>query len=143
MDYSNILVVDFNVLFSAVISKGNSLSVFIENFRKKRFEFIAPQFLLIEFGNNSQRIAGKTKLSLQETLEMTEFVISQIKFIQDKYFEDKLQEAKSILKDHEKDIPYLALALKNSCLILSGDKTLKEFCPSKVKSPREILTELL
>lgn len=132
-------VVDSNVVISAALNRGNSLNVFLKNFTKKKFDFIAPLFLIIEVGKHTEKIARKTNLSPEESLEMLEFVISQIKFIQDDEFTDKMKEAREILKNHNKDVHYLALALKFNCEIFSGDKTLKSIIPDKVITPKEIL----
>src|SRR3989344_4347853 len=106
------VVVDSNVVISAALSRGNSLNVFIRNFEKNKFAFIAPQFLIIEVGKHTEKIANKTNLLREETLEIIEFIINQITFFQDNDFIDKIAEAREILKKHEKDVHYLALALK-------------------------------
>lgn len=67
--------------------------------------------------------------------------MKQVKLIPDSGFKDKLGEARKILKEHHKDIHYLALALKFNCNIFSGDKIFKRLCPNKIKTPREILEE--
>jgi len=92
---------------------------------------------------HTDKIAEKTKLSSQETLDILEFIINQISFIDDNSFKGKLNEARSILNEHIKDVPYLALALEFDCNILSGDKILKQLCPERVRNPREILQEFI
>ena len=42
------LVVDANVVFSALVKKGIAFSVFLLNSLSKKFEFIAPEYLWIE-----------------------------------------------------------------------------------------------
>lgn len=135
----NDFVIDFNIVFSAVLNKGHSLEIFINNFLKEKFSFIAPQYLLIELNKHTNRITQKTSFSFDEVLDIISFVTDQITFIPDQEFIDRLSDAKNILKDHEKDVPYLALALVKNCDILSGDKTLKKLCPNKVKTPKEVL----
>lgn len=44
-----------------------------------------------------------------------------------------------MLEGHEKDVPYVALALKLDCKIFSGDKILKSFIPDKIITPKELL----
>ena len=133
------LVVDSNVVISAVLNKGNILDIFIKNFLEKRLDFIAPNFLILEIGKHTEKIGKMTKFSSEEVLEMLEFVVGQITFVSDEYFKDKIGEARTILKNHEKDVPYLALSLAFNCKIFSGDKVLKSIIPSNVKSPQEIL----
>lgn len=136
-------VVDSNVIISAALNRGNSLNVFLQNFSKRRFNFIAPLFLIIEVGKHTEKIARKTNLSFEESLEILEFIINQIKFIQDDEFKDKLPEARKILRLHNKDAHYLALALAFNCKIFSGDKTLKSIIPDKVVTPKDLLDEFL
>lgn len=140
---SVLLVVDSNVVISAALNRGNSLNVFLQNFEKDMFEFIAPQFLIIEIGKHTDKIAKKTNLSFNESSEVLTFIIDQITFYQDNEFSDKIKEARVMLKEHGKDVHYLALALAKNCDIFSGDKTFRDLCPEKVKTPRELLEELL
>ena len=141
MQNEELFVVDVNVVISAVFNKGDSLNVFFWNALYNKFNFIAPQFLYIELGKHTDRIARETKYSLLEATKILKFVIKQIKFVSDTEFSDKIEEAKKILKGHEKDVPYLALALKFNCIIFSGDKELKRLIPDKVKTPKELLEE--
>ena len=135
------LVVDPNVIISALITKGNSSEVFSLNFILEKFVLIAPNFLIIELGNHTEKIMKKTRLSQDAIKETLELVLSQITFISEEEFKDKRDEAKRILQKHEKDSPYLALALAFNCKIFSGDKTLKTIIPDKVVTPKELLDE--
>ena len=137
------LVVDINVILSALISRGNSSRIFKLNSEKNKFDLIAPQFILIEAGKHLAEMAKRSSLSFEETQEDLELIINQIKFLPDEDYKDKLKDAKEILIGHEKDVHYLALALKFNCDIFSGDKVLKQLCPDKVKNPKEILNELI
>ena len=136
------LVVDINVVLSALISHGDSSKVFKLNSDKRKFDLIAPQFILIEAGKHLAEIAKRSSLPFGEAQEDLELITSQIKFFPEEDYKDKLKEAKDILKEHEKDSHYLALALKFNCDVFSGDKVFKQLCPDKVKNPREILDEL-
>ena len=130
------LVIDPNVIISAVIKKGNISEIFSLNYIIKKFNFIAPNFLILELGNHTAEILEKTYFSEKIMKEELEFVLSQITYIPDEEFNNKFAEAKKILKGHEKDIPYLALALAFNCNILSGDKTFKSIVPDRVKTPK-------
>lgn len=136
------LVTDINAILSALISHGNSFMIFKLNAEKKKFFFIAPEFILIEAGKHLAEIARRSALPFEETQKDIEFIKEQIHFISEEYYEGKNKEARAILKGHEKDVPYLALALEMNCKILSGDKVFKQLCPDIVKNPKEILDEL-
>ncbi len=137
-----LLIVDINVVLSALVSHGDSSRVFILNAQKNKFRLISPQFFLIEAGKHTTEIAERSALSLEEALKDVEFIMKQITLVSEDEYKDKENEAKQILKGHEKDVPYLALSLKYDCNIFSGDKIFKQFCPERVKTPREILEEL-
>ncbi len=133
------VVIDVNVILSSLLSKGNSFNVFVLNNLFNKFEFLAPEFLLVELEKHKEEFFKRTKLSKQEFEEVMEFVLEQIIFIPKSEFSEFLPEAKKLLSTHLKDVQYLALSLKLSCPIFSGDKILKRLFPSKVLSPKEML----
>jgi predicted nucleic acid-binding protein len=135
------LVVDVNVIISSLLRMGNSLLVFKMNPILKRYDLISPEFAMIEFNNHSSEIAQRSRLSIEEATKVMDFISKQIRLVSKEEFSDKLKEAREILKDHIKDLPYLALALKFNCNIFSGDRIFKDICPDKVKTPKEILEE--
>ncbi len=130
------LVVDVNVVFSALVNKGESARVFEVNKRQKSFDFIAPEFMLSELQRNFDKLQRMTKLTKEEISAAFVFITKQITFIPFSVFSDKLPEA--ILLNYN-DSPYLALALTYKCPILSGDKGLKKQTKIRVFSPRETL----
>lgn len=135
------LVVDPNVFISALIMKGNSSKVFSLNSIIQKFDFIAPNFLILEVGKHTERITNKTHSSQNDIEEQVEFLLNEITIIPDDEYKNKLEEARQLLKEHKKDAPYVALALAFNCKILSGDKTLKELVPDMVFTPRQVLDE--
>jgi len=76
-------------------------------------------------------------------LEDLDFVLNEIRIVSKSGYEDKIEEARKILKYHWKDFPYLALSLKFNCKIFSGDKRLKKIIPERVITPKELLDEFL
>ena len=137
------IVVDVNVIISSLLSNGMSFDVFLLNSLLKKFDFIAPEYLLMELERHEQELLDYTKISQQDFKNVLEFIIEEITFIPHSNFSDKLVEARSFLSKHTKDVPYLALSLKcNSCPIFSGDKILKKLSPVNVLSPRDLLDVL-
>lgn len=136
------LVVDVNVVISALMHKGDSLEVFLQNLNKEKFNLFAPYFLLIELSKYTEKIMKKTKLLQDEVLELASFITNQIVLVSENEFGDRIADAQEMLKDHYKDAPYLALALAYNCDLFSGDKVLKNLCPIIIKNPKEILQEL-
>jgi predicted nucleic acid-binding protein len=60
------LVVDANVFFSALVSKGKIFKVFMINSFLNLFELVAPEFLKEEIEEHKEEILSKSKLSEQE-----------------------------------------------------------------------------
>jgi len=136
------LVVDANVIISSFFKKSIAFDVFLVNSILKKFEFVAPEFLSIEIGKHREELLKAAKLPRDEFDEVMGFLIGEITFVSSSQFLDFLPDARKILSEHPKDVPYLALALKLNCQIFSGDKVLKRLSPVKVLSPRDVL-ELL
>lgn len=135
------IVVDANVAISTLIRRGTPSTAFSLNALLHRFAFVAPELLLEEVDRNRQKILGLTKLSEEEFNETHSFLLSEIDFVPAPNFASLLPKAKTIAP-HDKDAPYVALALAFDCPIFSGDKGLLQMKEVKVYSPRQML-ELL
>lgn len=136
------LVVDFNVVFSALVTIGKSRLVFELNDVLDEFEFISTQYMYSELDNNFEKIISLSKLSKDEVSKVLDFIKRSVEIIPFSAFEDKAKEAASAAP-HLKDVPYVALSLKFNCKILSGDKGLKEALPDRVVTPSEAIDILL
>lgn len=132
------LVVDANVIISSLVNKGVTFSAFSLNVLQRRFEFIAPEFLLEEVKRHRSRILGVTKLSGREFEEVYRLFVGELTFIPLEEFIVFLPKAKKIAP-HDKDVPYIALALALNCPLLSGDKGLKGLPGVKTISSRDLL----
>lgn len=116
-------IVDANVVFSALVGKGNTYKVFESNKVFGFFEFIAPEYMLSEIDEKSDRLLSLTHLEREELDDAYSFIKAQISIISFAEFSDKMHEA---MKLNLEDAPYLALAMKLSCPIISGDKQLRQ-----------------
>lgn len=130
-------VVDFNIVFSALVRKGNCQSVFEDNKAMTTFEFVALDFLFSELGKRIGKLLLQSKFTKKEFSRVFSFIRGEISIVPILEYADKLEEAKEL---NPKDAPYLALALKLGCPIISGDKGLKEQSKVKVLSPQEALS---
>jgi len=133
-----LLVVDFNVVFSALLAEGKSRLVFELNNIEDKFEFISTQYMYSELDNNISKITSLSKLPKEDMGVVLEFIKESVEIIPFKAFMDKANEAVS-LAPHLKDVPYVALSLKMDCKILSVDKGLKECLPDRVITPAEAI----
>ncbi len=129
-------VIDVNIVFSALITKGSSREVFKANKAVGTFEFFAPDFLFLELGRRLDKLVLQTSLENAELAKAFSLIKSAITVIPLDEFVELLAEAKAL---NEKDAPYLALAMKLDCPIISGDKELKEQRLVKVLSPAQAL----
>jgi predicted nucleic acid-binding protein len=136
------LVVDASVIISCLLKKGATFDAFLFNSILKKFQLVAPEFLWIEIRKHRAELLKETKLPDDEFDEVMEFLMEEITVVSSSQFLEFLPEAKKILSEHPKDVPYLALALKLNCPIFSGDKVLKQLSPVKVLSSSEVLEQL-
>jgi predicted nucleic acid-binding protein len=130
-----ILIVDANVFFSALISKGKTLRVLAINSVTETFELLAPEFLMEEIEEHKEEILSKSKLSLSDIEQVFQLLQREVKFISHSVFSEFSEEAKKISPPD--DFPYVALALKVKSLglkvaIWSNDKELKEALKNKI-----------
>lgn len=137
-----LLVVDANVVFSALYSKSSTFDVFAVNRIYGLFEFVAPEYLFSEIENRLDKLLSKSKLPREEIEEILEFIKGEIEIIPSGEFIDAVPKATQMLGNHIKDVPYVALALKLGCPIFSGEKRLKALPSVKVFTPRELLDML-
>ena len=90
-----------------------------------------------------KKILKYSRLSEKELDELISFLKREIEIIPSSEFLELIPRAENFLKGHEKDTPYLALALAFDCAIFSGDEKLKGLSPVPVYSPRELLNILI
>ncbi len=125
-----------NIVFSALLAKGNSFEIFEANKGLRKIGFFAPEFLFLELGRRVDKLLVYTKFTKEEFSKAFALIKAEITLVTREEFADKLGEAKEL---NPKDAPYLALALKLGCPIISDDKGLEEQARVKVLSPSEAL----
>lgn len=81
-----ILIVDANVFFSALISKGKTLRVLAINSVTETFELLAPEFLMEEIEEHKKEIISKSKLSLSDIEQVFQLLQREVKFISHSVF---------------------------------------------------------
>jgi predicted nucleic acid-binding protein len=136
-----IIVVDANVVISALVAKGVSYRVFLLNFLLNKFDFIAPEFLWREVEKHKAMLLEETKLSPDEFDEILDFLKEEIVIVPARDFIKFLPEAEKVSPD-PKDKQYFALAIAFNCGIFSGDLKLKEQSKVKIYSPSKLLNIL-
>ncbi|HLD10584.1 MAG TPA: PIN domain-containing protein [Candidatus Nanoarchaeia archaeon] len=132
------LIIDANILFSALISSEGRTFDFIFN---DRFRLYAPEFLLEEIKNHREEIITKSGLSYENFNLLFDILLGRIAFIPRTEFNSFRKLAKEISPDIN-DTEYFALALKLNCAIWTNDKILKNQERIKVYSTQELLSSL-
>ena len=147
------IVVDTNIIYSVLLSKGEKFSVFFLNSILNKFQFAAPEFIFFEIGKHFEDIIGRSKLTKEELSEVFSFLKSQIEIVPFSDFNSYASEAEK-LSPHEKDVQYFALSLalnkapiwsdekaflkQNEIEIFNKDKLLEEIKKSFSSSQRQV-----
>ncbi len=137
------VVVDSNVVVSALITRGVAFEVFKANSMLLKYEFYAPDYMIFEIMNHRDEIMSDAQIPENSFTDALGFLFNEMSVIPKEEFKEHMPKALEVLSGHEKDAPYLALSLKLDCLIFSGDKKFQRLCPEKVKTPRQLLDDLL
>ncbi|TAF67723.1 MAG: DNA-binding protein [Cytophagales bacterium] len=116
-------VIDANILMSILISGKASYKPLLTY-----YNFILPDFVLVEVEKYKHILKMKTKMQDDEFLQWTYFVFSQITILpQYALSEESLEKSKKLLdKIDLKDATYVALAMQLDLLLLTRDNPLHE-----------------
>ena len=123
------LVVDANVLFS-FFKRDSTTRKLVTSF--EILELYTPSLCIKELSKNKEEICRKSKISEAEFEEAMEYLRLFVEVIPDEEFKDFSGEAKQLLGEHIKDIPYFALTLSLHCGIWSNEKRFKR--QSRIKA---------
>jgi len=126
------LVIDANILFSALISPANNTAstIFFGS-----HELIAPAYLLDEIEEHKPELLKKSKLSADELNTVLGLLLSKIQMSEPVKISPNLI---SKCPDPD-DVAYFALGISQKCAIWSNDKKLKNQNVVKVISTSELL----
>ena len=129
------LVVDANVLFSALIKEGTTRELLLSN----EFVLYAPEFLLDEFLEHVGELESKTHVEKELLKEKIKELIRQsdIRVISRDEIKPFIDKAIRVSPDPD-DFIYFAAALKLDCPIWSNDKKLKRQDAVKIYSTHDL-----
>ncbi|MEI6595439.1 MAG: PIN domain-containing protein [Bacteroidota bacterium] len=119
------IIVDANIVFSGILNTNGKIGDLLIN-SKKRFDFIAPDFLRTEIKKHYSKLAKISKLTLEQIQE-SEFQICQdITFISEEQIKlSSWRIAEKLVADVDpNDAHYIAYAKHFKCKVWSGDKAL-------------------
>ncbi|CAD5245067.1 PIN domain-containing protein [Thermococcus camini] len=117
------VVLDFNLVFSALHSRGKVHLIFAWNYVVRKVDFLVPEFFWEEIEENWKKILRLTKLTEDELFEMLEIIKIQTVTVPKEEVNPYLDRAMEITPD-PKDAPYVALALAFNVPLATGDKGL-------------------
>ena len=129
-----ILIVDANILFSALIKEGPTAKILLN----ERFDLFAPRFLFEEFENYKETILKKTHRSAEDFDNILSILRQLVTIVPKNELGVFLEPARKLCPDPN-DSAYFALALKMNSAIWSNDKALKNQNKIKVYSTKDLL----
>ncbi len=119
------LVVDTNIVFSALLNSGNSMAEILLN-PNSNFEFFAPNHLALELERHQTKLSRISSLSPLLLGEATRILFNRITFISEDLIDSHTWEvAYKLTKGiDEDDTPFVALALSLKAQLWTGDMKL-------------------
>ncbi|MFA5772780.1 MAG: PIN domain-containing protein [Thermoplasmata archaeon] len=130
------LVIDANILFSALIRDSITAKMLFDD----SLNLYTPEFIIEEFAKHEGTILNKTARTKNDFVQIMHSLNEIITIIPEEEYFGYMQEAAAVSPD-EKDVAYLALAMKLRCGIWSNDKRLKEQDKIKVYNTHELMRD--
>lgn len=133
------LVADTNILVASLIRKGDTRKLLFS----KKFETFSPDRIVTEILAHKEEFKQKGSMLEQEFQIALELELENIIVMPVEEYGSLRQKALLLCpKGHEKDWPFLALALKLSCPLWSNDSALKKQTSVAVLSTAELIKKL-
>lgn len=122
---SNSVVVDTNLIFSAMIPKASKIR---EVLFESNMRFYSPNFLITEIYTHKDKLLKYSKLNDSEFYLLFSGIIERITFVPIDFIgKDSRQNAYDLCKDVDiKDTPFIALAIDLGIPLWTGDKKLMD-----------------
>ena len=117
------LVLDSNIIFSALIKKSTTRNIILSDI----FDLHAPEYIFTEIAKHKVLILKKSKMNQGDFDALLLLLQKHINLVSKEKYDDKMVLAEDILKDIDiTDSPFLALALALNCKIWSNDGHFKQ-----------------
>lgn len=124
-------IVDANIIFSMAKQDSTTNKLILD----KNLELLTPEYALDEIKKYSALIEHKYGIDFDTYFKN---ITTQIKIVPIKDYVDKIEIAKQKIAD-QKDIPYIALALKYNLPIWSNDAEFKKQTIVPVFNTKELI----
>ena len=117
------LVVDTNIVFSALIAGGKTREVILA----ADLDLAVPEFFYSELQDNRPSVRQKTGLTDPDLDLLLSLLFAELTIVPRDEFSHTLGEANDVMADIDSDdVPFLALALHRECGIWSDDGHFQE-----------------
>lgn len=122
-----IVVVDTNIIFSAILSQKGTISDLLLN-SKGVFEFYTPTFIIEELGQHHEKLIKLSRFNSEELNFLKLQIFRKVDLIDIENIPKQTWEsAFNLVKDvDEDDTPFVALALELRSFLWTGDKRLSK-----------------
>jgi predicted nucleic acid-binding protein len=122
---SNSVVVDTNLIFSALIPKASKIREIIF---ESNLNFYSPNFLITEIYKHKNKLLKCSKLTESDFYIYFNGIIERIKFVPTDFIgKESRQKAYDLCKDIDlKDTPFIALSIDLGIPLWTGDHKLKD-----------------
>jgi predicted nucleic acid-binding protein len=133
------LVADTNVLVAALLRKGDTRKLLFS----KKFEIFSPDRVITEILDHKQEFMQKGSMLEQEFQQALELELENVTVTPIEEYGQLKQKALVLCpKGHEKDWPFIALALKLDCPLWSNDSALKRQTGVQAFSTTDLLKKI-
>jgi predicted nucleic acid-binding protein len=119
-----LLVVDANILFSFFRQESFTREL-VKSLYLRGIKLFIPDFGLDELLSLKERICEFCRIDEDEFMTSFALLCEILKSTPKEEYESSLLEAKNLLPEHPKDVPYFALALAFNYAIWSNEKRFK------------------
>lgn len=119
------IVVDTNIIFSAILNPESKIGQIILN-GSKYFTFISADQLKTEIDNHESKILKISGLNKSDYLRLLDLVLKKIQFVHHLLINDiNYQKANELTKKVDSDdLLFVGLAMQFNCKLWTGDKKL-------------------
>lgn len=133
------LVVDTNVVFSALIAGGKTREAILTT----DLDLAVPEFFYTELENNRSAVRAKTGLTDAELDLLLSLIFAELTVVPKATFSHQLEQASAVMADIDPDdVPFLALALHREAGIWSDDGHFHEQDAVPVWTTSDLLAQL-
>ena len=124
------LVVETNILYS-FFWKNFPTHKLLKSIVSTGIDLISPEFAFKELKKHKEEILFEARIRTSEFNELLSLLSTFVEFIEESKYIEFIDEAKSLIPKHLKDVDFFALAIRLNCPLWSNEELHKK--QSRVK----------